>query len=620
MKYQGISGIIYDVEEKRLAGGGEGNIHAIIGNSKQVVKIFKENKRDGHREEKLRLMIQKKLTELELQQITWPQDIIYDLSGFVGYVMPKLENDSSLTELYSAPKYDLRFRLLAAVNLCVAIDTVHKMGQVCGDLNPQNIFVNLDKNDRENGFKITLVDTDSYHFTANGNTYRCQVGLGEYIAPELQNKMVGGRDLKSVPLPSYTRQTDLFALAVHIFYLLMNGCHPFACAKDKKPEVSNMSQLNGGEHTDSSVLPQPVENIKNGFFPFYEKRQGIVIPIYAPEFASMPDQIKKMFIRTFVDGYSEPSKRVTALEWQQALSSLSGNIKMCTVVTNHYYFDHTSDCPLCKVDRKIESVLGGQTEIPPSQEDMYQDVFWVAKKRRNWKPGIVGGIVFVVIIMLLIISDINHPLIDTTQTSQTNVNNVSTDQLSANVDIKVEKVLSGVLVSATNRNTVWLDNVTVNCSLCTASGTSIDESTLYFSNLKPGATQQQTIKIYSDENLASIEVSQTVVSKTVSYDEEYTYTDQSPSMTVTDQVMTDGDISYTLKNNAGTEVRTLINIYYYDATGKLIDMDDYSTYLEKYETKMDTFSPDYIYDDDFNEIYLYKTYKIEVTASSSTYK
>ena len=317
-------------------------------------------------------MVQRRLSGKQLQQITWPQDVIYDKNVFAGYVMPKLKKASSLTELYSAEKYDLRFRLMAAINLCAAIDTVHEMGQVCGDLNPQNICVNLDKNDRQNGFKVTLVDTDSYHFSANGNTYRCEVGLGDFIAPELQNKMTDGLDLKSVPLPSYTRQTDLFALAVHIFYLLMNGCHPFACAKDINPEVSNIVQMTAGVRGNSIVTPQPVENIKNGFFPFYEEREGIMIPMYAPAFDSLPHQIRVLFIRSFVDGYGEPSKRVTALEWQQALSSLLGNIKECTTVGNHYYFDHVVECPLCKVDRKMEGILGKQMEIPLIQNDSVQ--------------------------------------------------------------------------------------------------------------------------------------------------------------------------------------------------------------------------------------------------------
>lgn len=207
----------------------------------------------------------------------------------------------------------------------------------------------------------------------------------------------------------------------------------------------------------------------------------------------------------------------------------------------------------------------------------------------------------------------------TNQTPQTNVNSLSTDQLAANVDIKAEKILSGVLLTATNRNTVWLDSVRVNYSLCTAAGTPVEISSLSFYNMKPGAMQQKVIGIMDTETLATIEVSKTIASKTVSYEPNWTYKDQSSSMTVTDQVTTDGEIAYTLKNNAGNEVWTDIVIYYYDEAGKLIDADYYSPILQANETKMDTFLPYYTYDDDYEKVYAYKTYKIVVTASSSSY-
>lgn len=205
----------------------------------------------------------------------------------------------------------------------------------------------------------------------------------------------------------------------------------------------------------------------------------------------------------------------------------------------------------------------------------------------------------------------------TNQTPQTNVNSVSTDQLAANVDVKVEKVLSGVTISVTNRNTVWLDSATVNYSLCTAAGTPVEVDNTHFFNVKPGATMQERVYL-SQENLASVDVGKTIVSKTVSYSPTITYTDQSASVTVTKgQVMTDGDISYTLKNNAGVEVSAQVIILYYDAAGKLIDVDNSSASLESNETKINTFSPYYTYDADYeNKIYPYKEYKIVVTASS----
>ena len=265
MDYQGMTGKIYQVEEERMNGGGEGTIHGIVGMNGYVAKIFKPDKRSADREEKLRCMVKKGATVKNLEHITWPLDVIYNAEGFAGYVMQKIENVQSLTAVYNGDKYNLRFRLLAAYNLCAAVETVHNMGQVCGDLNPQNICINLNVNDKANAFKVTLVDADSYHFSTEEKTYRCEVGLADYLAPEIQKKVSGGVTLRNAPLPTFTKETDLFALAVHVFCLLMNGCHPFACAKRMNGTVENtMSQMTSSSERESVVAPQPIENIKDG--------------------------------------------------------------------------------------------------------------------------------------------------------------------------------------------------------------------------------------------------------------------------------------------------------------------------------------------------------------------
>ena len=64
MHYQGIDGYVYNVlENEKIAGGGEGTIYAIQGNDKQVAKIFRDDKKTKDREEKLRLMVSKKMTD-----------------------------------------------------------------------------------------------------------------------------------------------------------------------------------------------------------------------------------------------------------------------------------------------------------------------------------------------------------------------------------------------------------------------------------------------------------------------------------------------------------------------------------------------------------------------------
>lgn len=372
VKCQGMTGRIYHIEGNKIASGGEGTIYPIEGQDSLVAKIFKPNKRSSEREEKLCCMVQTKLNEEQSGQVTWPQDVLYDQSGFVGYVMPILKDSESISAIYSNGfdnKYDLRYRLLAAINLCVAVQTVHDMGQVCGDLNPQNICINLNTNDRENAFHITLVDTDSYHFLSGEKTFRCEVGLAEYIAPEVQQKMTGGLTLKNAELPTYTRETDLFALAVHIFTLLMNGCHPFACAKSKNGNLeATMPQMNESYVRDSVVAPQPIENIKDGFFPFYDVREGITAPVYAPSFESLPKNLQQMFVRTFVDGYTNPSLRISAREWIAALKGANVEMVQCSE-KQHYFFSQGVSCPFCSIEERM------MKWIPPEPLPSVEPIF-----------------------------------------------------------------------------------------------------------------------------------------------------------------------------------------------------------------------------------------------------
>ena len=207
---------------------------------------------------------------------------------------------------------------------------------------------------------MTLVDADSYHFSTEEKTYRCEVGLADYLAPEIQKKVSGGVTLRNAPLPTFTKETDLFALAVHVFCLLMNGCHPFACAKRMNGTVENtMSQMTSSSQRESVVAPQPIENIKDGYFPFYDSRENVTIPIYAPPLSSLPQELRTLFIRTFKDGYEDSTKRATAEEWCRAMQPLVQQLQECP--KKHVYFKQATECPFCRVDENIRLMFATKT-------------------------------------------------------------------------------------------------------------------------------------------------------------------------------------------------------------------------------------------------------------------
>ena len=343
IKYVGITGKIYQAIEPAITAGGEGFIYKIEGMPEYVLKISKKPTEILHR--KLLTMIGIQLPQKAKKQMTWPIDIVYQNNVFCGYVMMYLKDRDILNMVNANKNYTFKQKITIAKNICAVINSLHNVGQVCGDLNPKNIMVNPKTQE------VTLVDTDSFHITdyKSNRIYRCEVGMPLYLAKEIQEEMKKGYNLKNVPVSPYSKETDLFALAVNIFSLLMNGCHPYACATNG---VNNIQQLTS--IVPSIPAPQPNENIINGFFPFYMKKTGITIPKYAPEFDTLPKEIQNLFIRAFVNGNNNPSDRPTATEWFHALERMQGNLTTCSKNQNHIYNADLKQCPWCKIEEKMK--------------------------------------------------------------------------------------------------------------------------------------------------------------------------------------------------------------------------------------------------------------------------
>lgn len=363
--YKGNSGRTYTTIEPPIGKGGEGAVYRIAGATGYVLKVFAPARRTETRKRKLLAMIRTPLSAEAMKQVTWPTDVVYSNGQFVGYVMPMLKNSEDLNVIYSDKyKSTLRERIIIAKNLCAAINSVHNAGQVCGDLNPKNISVD------PHGAKVTLVDTDSYHITdpKSNKVFRCEVGLPEYLPREVQEKMKNGYRLDNAPLPTFTKYTDLFALAVHIFALLMNGCHPFACATSTGTNIGSLAASQ-----PSVYAPQPIENICTGFFPFFMRKNRITTPKYAPDFSMLPQYIRDLFVRAFVSGHAQPSMRPDAVEWYNALSKLEKDLKCCGRDKDHVYPSHLSKCPWCELNAQMQKSMPVNYK-PPTPKQRVQNI------------------------------------------------------------------------------------------------------------------------------------------------------------------------------------------------------------------------------------------------------
>lgn len=201
---------------------------------------------------------------------------------------------------------------------------------------------------------VSLVDTDSFHIIDREtcSIYRCEVGSADYLSKEVQEKASNGKRLDTAPLPTFTVSSDLFALAIHIFALLMNGCNPFTATK-----ISDV---------ESNVTVKAQENIVKGIFPFNTYNKNFQIPAYALKYETLPDYIRKLFDKTFIDGIEDDdfiwgntniSKRASIEEWIVALQRYSKELKQCTSNANHFYYDKLNYCSWCEMEQRFNSVL-----------------------------------------------------------------------------------------------------------------------------------------------------------------------------------------------------------------------------------------------------------------------
>ena len=388
MILKGKGGIQYNLEATPFAQGGEGQIFNINGHPDKVAKLYKTGKITPDHERKLLKMVITPPEQDVLDQIAWPLDVLYDNNKFVGFIMRKFKLNEDLNVIYeygSSAKYpEMTWgnKIRIAKNLCVVLNAVHEAGHVCGDFNPKNISVD------PNTGHITFVDTDSYHITDGSNTYRCNVGMPEYLPVEIQKKMHNG--LSNAALPTFSQATDNFALAVHIFQLLMNGVHPFACAVIPSQ--------------DSVPIPDTSDSILKGESPFFKDVPGKQIPKFAPPADILPQEIKKLFLLAFVEGHASPAARPSAETWYYALERLEKSLKKCKDVGHHEYHNSQSSCPWCAADKRFSGALSSAKSkglkqsnftppvAPPTRSPSYTPSYAsVSSTRGSSSPSYVGA-------------------------------------------------------------------------------------------------------------------------------------------------------------------------------------------------------------------------------------
>lgn len=262
--------------------------------------------------------------------IAWPEEPVEEAKGkVIGFIMPRISGGVPLhslcvskSRIRIAPGFNYRYLHTAALNVAVALDSIHATDHVVGDIKTVNVLVN------EKAL-ISLVDCDSFQI-ASSRTRRifpCTVASEGFTPPEILN--ASGSD-------SSRREEvhDRFGLAVIVFYLLF-GSHPFHSSDSLTADSGGVDR-----------------NIRRGAWIF---RPDLAIN---PSLATLPFQtvhpvIQAAFRRCFNDGHVEPSRRPSAADWANALRLALDNLAHCADAPSHIFSPTSGACPWCEIRNRI---------------------------------------------------------------------------------------------------------------------------------------------------------------------------------------------------------------------------------------------------------------------------
>lgn len=324
----------YHVDEVKLHSGGEATIHRVVGHPGLIAKIYHEERLSSTptaREDMKQKVVAMINLPLQTQEdgnllYAWPTDLLFSEKGsrFCGYVMPLVDGSPLLSALrlnereqISQPNYSTIWSVLLARNLASVVNRAHATGIVIGDFQPLNMLTGPQAT-------VTIIDCDSFGVRADTGRWFPPVAAGVdcYLPPEI----LMSHSYK------FSVVTDRFSLAVEIFMVLFNGCHPF-CADGRLED-----------------------NIVKGFVPYFMPGQHL--PAEAPDIDWVGPRLKNLFHRAFL---GPPPQRPTALEWRTALEELLTELRQptarCSFNPNHRFvraYISPSGCPWCAADNRLK--------------------------------------------------------------------------------------------------------------------------------------------------------------------------------------------------------------------------------------------------------------------------
>jgi serine/threonine protein kinase len=212
----------------------------------------------------------------------------------------------------------------AAFNLTKGYEKLHSMGLAYGDISFGNCFFDPDSGD------VLICDNDNV--VPNGEKPEIY-GTPRFIAPEI---------IKDGAKPE--RNTDLYSLSVLLFYIFMVH-HPLEGKLEADIKCMDMYAMNKLYGTAPVFIFDPNDK-SNRPVPGYQDNAITYWGLY-------PQRIKELLTQSFTTGITKPSKRVTEMQWMDALANLIFGIIPCSCGWEVFYDDDIAKkgaaiiCPNC---------------------------------------------------------------------------------------------------------------------------------------------------------------------------------------------------------------------------------------------------------------------------------
>ena len=313
-----------------LGGGGQGEVYRADFNGKPVaVKWYFQQTATAEQ----RIGLEKLITAgPPNDRFLWPMEIMQadNVPGF-GYLMPLREpRYKGIVDLMKR-RVEPSFKTLAKAGLQLAdsFHQLHAKGQCYRDISFGNVFF-----DPQTG-EVLICDNDNVAF--DGVATSGVLGTPRFMAPEI---------VRGEAAPS--TQTDLFSLAVLLFYMFMVH-HPLEGKKEASIHSFDLPAMTKLYGTEPLFIFDPQDN-SNAPVAGYQDNALAFWPIY-------PRYLQNLFTKAFTEGIRDPQHgRVRETEWRTALARLRDSIVYCSNcgVENFYDADvlretgNPSQCWACK--------------------------------------------------------------------------------------------------------------------------------------------------------------------------------------------------------------------------------------------------------------------------------